>query len=302
MDQLVALLVQVDALGGHVAGEQEPDRLRGQAELLDDALLLLLAGGVAVHDLDDPAVRLPGLGFLLAQVRLPHPRESESGRDGLGQPLQGGNALGEDHNPGVRTRADTNLFQDLDQGFELGRIVVAEVVGEARQVDDRLPLDLPRHLQLSRVLALAALQGLLKGLGPGGDGDLEGAVRGEERLQQVVRDHRIHAHGGGRRVARDPARGELRGDRLLLLGHLGEDRLGRTAVRPFALEGVAHLTVRLGAADVQVPQVLHVVGRWIGDRRVVQHADQLGEGLGVPVVRSGGGQHEGIAATGEEPG
>ena len=42
VDQVVALAVQVDALGGHVAGEQHAHRLVRQAEALDDLLLLLV--------------------------------------------------------------------------------------------------------------------------------------------------------------------------------------------------------------------------------------------------------------------
>ena len=51
VDQLVALGVQVDALGGDVAGDQHPDRRVLLLERLDDPLLLVV-GQAAVQDLD----------------------------------------------------------------------------------------------------------------------------------------------------------------------------------------------------------------------------------------------------------
>ena len=40
MDQPVALMVQIDALGRHVRGQEEPKRRRLVAERLDDLLLV----------------------------------------------------------------------------------------------------------------------------------------------------------------------------------------------------------------------------------------------------------------------
>ncbi len=44
MNQIMALVVQVDALGGDVTGEQQPHRLLQPAEAVDDLLLLLVVG------------------------------------------------------------------------------------------------------------------------------------------------------------------------------------------------------------------------------------------------------------------
>jgi len=98
VDQQMALLVQVDAFGRDVAGEQDAHWVVAQAEPLDDVALLLVCGGIAVHHLGYATKRQPGLTWVGAGAA----GEAQGGRHVLGQPLQGRDALGEHHHPGVR--------------------------------------------------------------------------------------------------------------------------------------------------------------------------------------------------------
>src|SRR5699024_6321038 len=52
--------------------------------------------------------------------------------------------------------------------------------------------------------------------------------------------------------------------------------------------------------DVQVLQVLDLVRGGVGDRSLVQHPDELGEGLRVAVVWCGRGQDQGVGTAGEQ--
>ncbi len=86
VDEVVALPVHVHTLGRHVAGHEDPDRLVGERETLDD-LLLLIVGEAAVHDVD-----LARLG------------EAQTLRQDPVQPGEGGHALREDDRAGVGFR------------------------------------------------------------------------------------------------------------------------------------------------------------------------------------------------------
>src|SRR5690606_29219276 len=92
VDQVVALGVQVHALGGDVAGDQDADGGGLQFEAVDDLLLLHVGEAAVQHD---DVLRL----------------QAQGGRELFGEPLQGGDAFGEDHGAQVRLRADADLLQ-----------------------------------------------------------------------------------------------------------------------------------------------------------------------------------------------
>ena len=102
-------------------------------------------------------------------------------------------------------------------------------------------------------------------------------------------------------VVAEPGGGELVEDPLLSPGGRAADRLGRAAFAPLAADLVRHLGADLGAADIEVLDVLRLVLALVGDGGRVEHADQLGEGLRVAVVRGGAGQQQGVGVLGEPP-
>ena len=78
--------------------------------------------------------------------------------------------------------------------------------------------------------------------------------------------------------------------------------LGRAALPPFPADLVGDLLADLRAADVEVGDVLGRVIPVVGDRGRVEHADQLGEGPRVAVVRGGAGQQQRVGPLGQAPG
>jgi hypothetical protein len=78
--------------------------------------------------------------------------------------------------------------------------------------------------------------------------------------------------------------------------------LGRAAFAPLAADLVGHLGADLGAPEVQVLDVLGLIHAFVGDGGRVEHADQLGEGHRIAVVRGRAGQQQGIGVHGEPPG
>ena len=196
----------------------------------------------------------------------------------LSQPLQGADALGEDHHPHRAARADAELAQVGEQPGVLAR---ASVVRLARQrLEPQQRLDLP-FLGGRRVLAQAA-DALLDGLEQRGRG-------GEERLGQGPGEERgcgPRVRGAaGRRV--QPHRVELARHLVLRVGGGHEPVLRLLALGPVR----ADLAGDLGAVPVPPDdQAAHLV---LDDRAVRAHGgrleqpDQLGEGLRLAVVRRG---------------
>src|SRR5699024_9171636 len=235
VDELVALLMQIDAFGGDVTGEEKAHRIVAQTELLDDPLLFVLTGGFPVHDLDGAAVGQPALGLTLSFVDLPG-CEAEHLRNGPSEPWECGDAFGEDDDPRVGSRSDAEFFQLPDERAELRGVLVLDAPGQGTQVDEGLPLGAPSGLGSGGVLPRCATHRLVEGVDPGLDRLLKRLVRGEECLEQVVGDELLAADGRGVRVTRDPPIGESLENRDLLVTGLCEYRLRWPAVGPDALE------------------------------------------------------------------
>ena len=179
VDEVVALAVHVHPLGGHVAGEQDPHRLVREGEALDD-LLLLDVGEPAVHDVD-----------------LARPGEPEPLRQHLVQPLESGDALGEDDRADRAAGPDADFPELGDQRGEFGGVHVGDLLGELLERGERLSLG----------LVCGVLQPVLRRL-------RQGLVRGEERLEQRVREQAPLACDSWSVVA-EPGGGELAEDPLL---------------------------------------------------------------------------------------
>ncbi len=209
--QMVALPVQVDPFGRHVAGEQHPYRGVPLGELLDDPLLVGV-GQAAVHD----PHRVPGGR---------PPREAQCRRYDVGQPLQRRDPLGEHHDPHLAARTGPDLAQLAQQGRQLGGVGVGHGRRQRAQPAERGPL-----------LSVGAARRPQ----PRIDGLCQRVMRGQERLQQRVgeqpplpahrarRVRRAHCarwlparrhlgHAVGRALGRQPDLGEL-GEDLLLRG------------------------------------------------------------------------------------
>ena len=92
VDQVVALLVEIDALRRDVRRDQHPDRRRCHREVLDDLLLFLVALGV-----------VEGLNLLLVHTELVP--------DGFGDPVERADPFGEDHDPFVGFRSNANVCE-----------------------------------------------------------------------------------------------------------------------------------------------------------------------------------------------
>ncbi|MFF3127067.1 hypothetical protein ACFVRD_33270 [Streptomyces sp. NPDC057908] len=184
----------------------------------NDLLLLLVVGGLAVHDLDGSAVRLPGtcrVGLRLVLL------EAEPLRDLAGQPVQGLDPLGEDHDSALGARADTEIvLQRADESVELGGILVGEVRDQCLQLRERLTLGgesgaALRSVRFRLALRRTALRVVQVGAAAG-EGFLQSYVGGEERLQEVVADQRIGADRRTVQVPRGPLAREFLQDGDLL--------------------------------------------------------------------------------------
>ena len=185
VDEVVALAVHVHALGGHIAGEQDSHRLILQREPLDD-LLLLGIGEPAVHEVD-----LAWLG------------EPEPLRQGPVQPLEGRDALGEDDRAG-RAGGPTPISLSLaTSAASLAESSSVICSASSPERGEGRPLGLVRGV----------LQPVLHRL-------REGPVRGEERLEQRVREQPPLVRDS-RSVVAKPGGGELT-EHPLLLGVAGQ--------------------------------------------------------------------------------
>ncbi len=262
-----------------------------------------------MHDLDGAAIRLPGARRVgLGQVLL---LEAEAGRDLLGQPVQGVDPLGEDHHAALGAGADAEIvLEGAHERVELGGVLVGEVRDQCLQLGQGLALGgesgaAGGFLRLGPGLATlrrAALR-VVQVLTASGEGYSQGDVGGEERLQEVVADQRIGADRRTVGVPWGPLARQLLQDGDLLRRRRSRHRQGGPAFGPgLALETVAYLAVGLGPPDVEVVEVGDLVVLGVGDRRRVEHADQLGEGFRVAVVRGGGGQDQCIGLLGEAAG
>ena len=268
----VALLVQVEALGGHVRGQEHPDR----GTLLAEGLHSGLDGVVGLAGVE-------GADRVLGHVQA----AGELAR----QHLNGVNAFGEDDDTGVAVLAHAELLQEGGERPGLGRS--SHLGGQGVQTGQGAPLS-----------GLGGAVGARQGAQAVGDGGAQGLRGGQEGLEQGPGEERaaLAGHGGG------PARGvEPHGVQLghdLALGGAGGHRVdGRLeALTPAVGDLGAHLRAAAVAAHVEVGDVSRGVGAGVGDRRGVQQGDELGEGLRAAVVGRGRGQDEGVGVPRQDPG
>ncbi len=183
MDQVVALAVQVHALGRPVTGQQQPHITAGPSELVH-VLLLLGVRHKAVQNLD----RVPA-----ALVRLP----AEQRRKDHPEPIEGLSALGEHHRPRPAARPDANLAQLLHQPGEfrcpmlpLGADGLLDATGQIGQAQQGCHLRGGRRRVHERRVGdvLVVVRQLVAQLPQSFPcGREQRAVRRQERFQQHIR-------------------------------------------------------------------------------------------------------------------
>ena len=269
VNQAVALVMQVDALGGDIRADQEPHRALSVPEVLHDTLLFDVAHA-AVEGL-----HLTGLEReIRGELRL--------------QPVQGRNAFGEDDETVgrvvgfpderlvVANRGEQRLVLGVGRGddpFERGP--------ELMQAGDfRLP---GRAVLAVGDLPLSSLDTVRRGLEAGRGAREEGLLQG----------HREEVAARGVSPAAGDGDGQQRLIRRLFLHRRGESRREHLPV----LERLTHLLlhVLLEAADHEPgAEVCLRVLVGVGDRGGIQHVDQAGEAARLAVVRGGREHDEGV--------
>ena len=215
--------------------------------------------------------------------------------------------LGEDDDAALGARADAEVvLQRADERVEFGGVLVGEVRDQRLQLREGLALGGESSASLSGVrrgLGLTLRRNTLRIVQVGtavGQGMAQRDVGREERLEEVVADQGIGADRRTVRIARRPFASEQFQDGDLFPRRRSSHRKGVPAFGPRLVpEAVAHLTVGLGPPDVKVIEVGDLVVLGVGDRRRVEHPDQLGKGFSVAVVRSGGGQDQCVGLLGE---
>ena len=121
MDEVVALLVEVDAFRRDVGGDEHADWRRGHREGLNDPLLLIVTLRV-----------VEGLDLVVAH-RQPMP-------DGRCDPVEGGEALGEDDCSDIGLRPDADRLQNILKGIELGGSIRQCILNTDPESSERLGL------------------------------------------------------------------------------------------------------------------------------------------------------------------
>lgn len=278
VDQVVALGVQVHALGRHVAGDQDSDRRRLELERFDDRGVLGIAKA-AVQDGHLPQVVALRAAHL--QVVGKSLRERGQGRD----------ALGEDDDARLAVLADPDLGQLLPQGQILRRCGDRDRVGQLAQSREGRPFcRLGRYRRVQTTDAFS-------------DGLRQGRGRREVRLGEDPREQR--------RVLPRVRRGalwpqpevlELSGDRVLRRGRRDGDIAGWLPLRPLVADLTRDVRVMAVPPDDELGDLGEVELTGRGDRARIQHPDQLGERLGLAVVRCGRGEDEGVRIGGQQCG
>ena len=206
------------------------------------------------------------------------------------EPVEGGDALGEDDGAHGRCGADADLVAQIaDQGLVLRR------GGHGGVVEDG---------QAAQSLGLAVGGGrVVEALDAVVEGVAERGGRGQEGLGQRPREEGAVGAGvgrGGRRA--EPGVDQFVDDGVLLRGGVDEAVVGLEALGPVC----AHLLGHLGAVAVSSDgELLDALGVEVAvglDGGGVEEADQLGERLARPVVRGGGGEDEGVGLRREDAG
>src|SRR5699024_11204058 len=201
---VVALAVQVDALGGDVAGDQDTDLAVGEGEVGDDPLLFGV-GHAAVHEGDLVGLQAQGLGEFVVQ------------------PSEGGHRFGEDDGAGGALAIHPDLLELGDQALELGGGGGVDLVRAVLEFDQGGVFAF-QCLVVGGVGARGGGALAFQGLDPVVGGGGQGPVGGQERDEQGVGEEAGGSPYHGRAltgVAGQPHLGEFGED--ILLGGAGDD-------------------------------------------------------------------------------
>ncbi len=260
--------VQVDALTRDIARDQDPHRRVRELELLHNRLLLVVRQTAVQH----------GKGL---------DRHAQGIRQFLQQPAQRRQPLAEQHDPGFRLRADTDLAEVADQ------------LGQFR---------LARRLRLRRELA----QGVQRGQFGFGSFLALPAIRDSLTQRCGRRKRGFRQRPGEQRVVGplqrrtprlgiQPAVRQLVNDLFLRgVGRNGQHLRLRT-LRPVLADFVSHIGGVPMPPYEQVRDVFDLIIASIADRGGIQQAHQLGERFRFAVVRRGRGEHKCIGPRCQHP-
>ena len=265
VNEPVALVVQVDPLRRDVGADQQAQRARRVAEVLDHALLIHVAQA-AVEDLD-----LVG-------------REPQVLREPIAQPLQRLDALGEDDQPVsrvARVPVERLLVADRREQRPVLRVVVRPdrcegLAQDLQRFDFRRCLRVGRRVELPLSTADALIDAR----------DASGGT-GEQRLLQRDEEEVATFRHGTRR--RGPGRRHLHGKQGFVGGLLRRRRRKPAPDDLPLAESVADLVldVLLEATDDEslLAEILRRVVVGVRYGRRVQHVHQAGEAARPAIVR-----------------